>query len=566
MDGLYHRVRPVPALGREKRRTGAEIAVSHLIVLDECSGFGRVAYGPMVTPEAHVSTDRRAMSAGDAAGPGGVSESGPVGNGRSVPQAENVTFRQVMRHRHFRNIWAAQFISNIGTWIEAFALQMWVANVTGRLDDQGWLAALQLTPIAVLGIVGGLVADRVNRRTLLVVTQLIAALVAAAVAVVSMIYAGVEGPDDPRARQVVTWVFVLGAVNGCVMAFNFPAWQVLTPRLVPRNELTRAIALNGIQFNLARMIGPALGGLVLARYSGTPLFAFNAVTFVLMAWVVMRTPDAPGLARDGRAVWRQVAEAWQFIWRSRGPRAVFLAQVIISLLAAPLVRLLPLYTIDVYGLDAARAATAAGVLLAIQGVGAVAGGLALGLIPGWYPKHHFIPVAVTALGVTIALFSMTTGLWAGYAVMLVCGFFWIWSFNQSWAAMQMLAPDSMRGRVLSLTTMASFGATAAGAAVAGLAGEALKLHAVLDAAGATQLVVAMLGVPLMLGGIVMLLVRTPEVDGMPRLSTLTRRQRWSIMHAVLATEHRPRRNDPTEPLQADELDVGQAETRATRGM
>lgn len=464
-------------------------------------------------------------------------------------------YSSVLANRHYRNVLYAQFVSNVGTWIEAFAIQMIVARLTGKLDDIGWLTFAQTAPIAILGLLGGVMADRVNRRTLLVVTQLIAGCVALGVAAVAW-----YPFQDPR--TAVNWLLALGVLNGMVMAFNFPAWQVLTPRLVPREHLSRAIALNGIQFNLARVVGPALAGAWLARYASTPLFVFNALTFFGMALVVLRTPDAPPGRQDGLAVWRQILEAWKFIWGGAGPRAVFLAQVIISLLAAPLVRLLSLYTIDVYGLDKGRAEAAAGTLLAVQGVGAVLGGLALRYIPWWYPKHHFIPVAVTSLGMSIGLFSMTTSLWAGYAAMLVCGFFWIWSFNQSWAAMQLLAPDPMRGRILSLTTVASFGATAVGAAAAGILGESLKRGEVLDPSGATQAVVAALGVPLIVGGIFMLIRRTPEVDGMPRLNRLPFRQRYSIVHAVLATEHRP----PAPPPPSLSTEPQAAETTTTRGL
>lgn len=470
------------------------------------------------------SSENRSAGA-TAAATAAAPTAGPAGPG----------YGEVLANRHFRKVLFAQFFSNIGGWMEMFAIQMFVAKATGRLDDQGLLGFLQGVPIFLFGVFGGVVADRVNRRTMLVVTQVLAAIVAAGVAVVSAVPFA-----DPR--TAVHWLFALGFINGVVMAFNFPAWQVLTPRLVPKPQLTRAITLNGIQFNLARVVGPALAGAVLAQFASTPLFVFNAVSFLAVAVVVMTTPDAPPTplpaGADRSAVWRQIIDAARFLASSPGPRAVFFAQVYLSLLAAPLVRLLSLYVIDVYQLQKEAAETAAGILLAIQGIGAVAGGFALRLIPPWYPKHHFIPVAVSALGLSIAIFAVTTGLWAGYAVMLVVGFFWIWAFNQSWAAMQVLAPDAMRGRVLSLLTVAGFGATAVGVLAAGWLGELLKRPGLLDAGSATQVVVACLGFPLLFGGLYMLLNRTPEVDGMPRIDR-ARLPRRGVLNAVLAPEHRP---------------------------
>ncbi len=480
--------------------------------------------------------------------------------GTSSPTDSSITFSQVLANRHFRNVWAAQFVSNIGTWMEAFALQMIVANLTGRLDDQGILAACQGLPIFFLGVFGGVMADRFDRRAMLIITQIIAALVAVAVGVVSLVT--FESP-----RTYVWWLFALGAINGCVMAFNFPAWQTLTPRLVPRVQLTRAIALNGIQFNLARVVGPALAGFVLASIAAAPLFFFNAVSFLLVAWVVRTTPHAPPPAPAGVPVLRQIANAAAFIRDNKGPRAVFAAQVTISLLAAPLVRLLSLYGIDVYALSQKQAEVAVGFLLGVQGIGAVLGGLALRLVPGWYPKHHFIPVAVLSLGLSICLFALTTGLWWGYVAMLICGFFWIWSFNQSWAAMQVLAQEDMRGRVLSLTTVASFGATAVGAYITGEVGEALKELTTLGAAISTRLVVAMLGVPLVSAGLLMLAFRTPEVDSMPRVLPSGQRPTRNPFRAILASEHRPDRAAHPE-RSGDAIareDPIPAETQTSRG-
>lgn len=442
----------------------------------------------------------------------------------------------VLANVHYRHILVAQFISNLGNWVELVALQFWLARLTGRLDDQGLLAAMQSLPVALLGLVGGVAADRLNRRTLLFVTQVLAGVVALGVAGLA-----IWTPEDPGLTRA--WIFALGALHGVVMAFNFPAWQVLTPRLVPREQLGRAVALNGIQFNLARTVGPALGGVVLARLGSPPLFVFNAVSFFAMAAVVLTTPDSPAPARtrdegrSGGTVVRPLLEAAQTIRRHRGLLAVFVAQLVVNSLAAPLVRLLTLYAIDVYGVAKERASEVSGLLLATQGIGAVIGGLALRLVPPWYPKHHFIPVAFTALGLSIALFSLTSSPGAGYGVMLVCGFFWIWSFNQSWAAMQLLAPDAMRGRVLAMTTAAGFGVSALGAAGAGALGEALKLA--VSPALATQIVVAGLGVPLLAAGVVMLMFRVPEVDGLARRSD-GRRPSRNVIRAILASEHSPR--------------------------
>jgi MFS family permease len=476
------------------------------------------------------------------------------------PSPAEVTFGDVLANTHYRNILFAQFFSNVGTWMEMFVIQMFLARLTGSLADQGILTAFQQVPIFALGIAGGLLADRVDRRRMLVVTQVLAGIVALGVA-------WVLWHDFASPRHAVWALWALGGLHGCVMAFNFPAWQVLTPRLVPRVQLTKAITLNGIQFNTARIVGPAVAGFALALIAGPPLLVFNAITFLVMGAVVLTTPPTPAPAPSDVPVARQLTEAVAVAWRHKGIRAVFFAQVLASMLAAPLVRLLSLFAIDVYKLPSVgphRAAVsgeavplsftgpltaenAAGLMLAVQGLGAVVGGLSLRYVPSWYPKHHLIPLAIAALGLSICIFSLTTSPWAGFVAMFICGYFWIWTFNQSWAAVQLLAPDAMRGRVLAFVTVAGFGATALGAFGAGWFGELLKARQVLSSAGATQLTVAVLGFPLMVAGIVMMLHRVPEVDNMsPRPDG--RPPSRSLWKAITASEHRPREQvEPVDP-------------------
>lgn len=435
----------------------------------------------------------------------------------------------VLRHRHFRNVWFAAFISNTGNWMELLGVQTIVAHETRSPVMMGYLGAVQLVPILILGIWGGLVADRVNRRTLLVITQTILMLIAAALAVLAHL--------DLAHVKVL---FGLAALQGVVMAFNIPAWQVLTPRLVPRAELTQAITLNGLQFNASRVLGPALAGMLLAQTGPAPLFIVNTLSFLAVVIAAARTPDAPAPPPTGVAAWPQIREAAAFIFRSRGPLCVFIAMVLMSMLAAPLMRMLPLYVIDVYGLAEGPADHAAGWLIAVLGVGAVIGAVLLRYVPTWYPKHHFIPVSLAGAGLTIAVFSLSTTLPAGLAAMLFVGLFWIWGFNQSWAAMQNLVPDQMRGRVMAIANVASFGATAFGNVVSGwIGGGAASVLS--DPGIGTQLALGLPAYVLLLAGIVMMIWRVPEVDSMPRVPNPDF-DRWDLLGALTAKEHRPRRS------------------------
>ncbi|HYE01696.1 MAG TPA: MFS transporter, partial [Phycisphaerales bacterium] len=441
----------------------------------------------------------------------------------------------VLRHRHYRRVWVASFGSSIGTWMEAVGLQWLVAQAATAPEwvaagkphatlMMAYLAVAQMGPMLALGIPGGLLADRVNRKKLFLVTQGVMMVIAAALTVVA--WRGLATPGV---------LIGLALVHGTALAFNVPAWQVLTPRLVPRAELTRAITLNGMQFNLARAVGPALGGVLMGVWGATALFAINTVSFFGVLLAVALTPDAPAPAREGHPV-RQLREAAEFVFLQRGPRAVFVAMVVFAMLSAPLLRMLPLFASDVYHRDE----TVYGLLLAMMGIGAVLGGLALRWFPAWYPKHHFIPLSMVGGGVSILLFGAMRWMPAGAVMLVLCGVFWLWAFNSSMAAMQMLVPDRMRGRVLAVCNTAVFGAMPLGSVLAGLIGAWAVRHSAIDRGLSVQLGVTTLAGALVLAGIVMLAWRTPEVDGiLPGEPGYERAP--GLWRGLTAAAHRPAR-------------------------
>lgn len=446
-----------------------------------------------------------------------------------------------LRHPHFRNVWIASLGSNVGSWMEAVGIQWTMAQITlatawkaehpalSAPVMMGWLATAQFFPTLLLGLYGGVVADRVNRKRLLLITQLALAAVAAVLALLSW-----SGRLSP-------WTLMaIGAANGVIMAFNIPAWQVLTPRLVPRAELTKAITLNGIQFNAARFVGPALAGLILGAWGATPLFIINTASFLAVLLAIFSTPAAPALANEGKHAWRQIRDAAAFVFHQKGPRAVFLSMVVMSLFAAPLIRILPLYAIDVYKLDGPAADASFGWMLGILGLGAILGGVSLRWVPAWYPRHHFIPLSLLCCGFGISLFSLTTSVASGYLAMFVCGIFWIWGFNQSWAALQHIVPDSMRGRVMAISNVFVFGINALGNLSAGSIGEFLGNQLNSDADG-TRLTVAGLGLSLLAAGAVMLTWRTPEIDALnPGDAGYDRKP--GLIRGFLASAHAPKNN------------------------
>lgn len=450
------------------------------------------------------------------------------------PQAPPRTRWGVLRHKHFRNVWFGAFGSSVGSLMEFVGIS-WIINLYPEKPAMylGLHAAAQLAPMTLLGIAGGVLADRVNRKKLLLVTQGLMMLVAGALA----ISAFTARPGFP---SIATLMSITGML-GVLMAFNVPAWQVLTPRLVPREELTEAIVLNGLQFNMARVVGPALGGFLLGLAGPFVLFTLNTLSFFGVLLAVSTTPDAPAPPRaPGRSVWVELREALSFVFHQRGPWAAFLAMTVFGLFAAPLQRLLPQFISEVYESrtwSKERQEFAYGMLVAVMGLGAVGGAFVMRALPKWYPKHHLIPMAILASGLCMAAFGGARTPWIGVPFLLLSGAGWLISFNATFAAMQLLVPDAMRGRVLAICNTAVFGVMAIGPVLAGLASEAVG-----DTWGVgvgTQLSVSVSGAILAAAGIVMLIWRTPEVDGLTPADAAYDRRR-SIVAGITARAHRPK--------------------------
>jgi MFS family permease len=470
--------------------------------------------------------------------PAHVPAAEPEASRSASENAQSSRRPSALRHRHFRNVWIAALGSNIGSWIEVVAIQWTMAQLAlspawkaAQLPTapvmMGWLATAQFLPTLLLGLYGGLIADRFNRRTLLIVTQLLLSLVAAGLALV----AGMGWLNGPSGAWML---MAAGATNGVIMAFNIPAWQVLTPRLVPREDLTAAITLNGVQFNLSRVIGPAIGGLLLGLAAPSWLFVINSISFLGVVGVILTTPDAPAPPRTGERAWQPIWAAVRYAFTTRGPAELIIATALFSMLGTPLLRMMPILVAQVYGQEEA----AYGTLLSVMGAGAVVGGLALRFVPTWYPKHHFVPLSVALGGVSIVLFAAADSFALALIAIFVVGVFWMWAFNPAFAALQMLVPDHMRGRVLSTASTLSFGTMPLGALAAGWIAHAFAGRS--DDGFGVQVGVGVLALALVGVGVAMLIWRSPQIDGLkpgePGFERVP-----GLWRGITASSHRPQR-------------------------
>ncbi len=268
-----------------------------------------------------------------------------------------------LRHRRYALLWTGAFTSNIGTWMETVAVGILVTQSTGQAGWAGIVAAAGFVPNAVLGPLGGALADRLPRRRLLLTTTAVQTLMAGSLCLLAAV---------DEAHPAAVTLIVLAA--GCAQAIGFPSYQAMLPDLVPREDLPGAVALGSAQWNLGRVIGPALAGIVISLGGFEWAFAVNTVSFlaVIAAVAPLRLP-AP-VRKAGESIPAAIRNGARFARDEPGIRAVIGYLALNSLLAAPFIALVPAVALKVF--HAGESGTA--VLVTAQGLGAVTMALSLG--------------------------------------------------------------------------------------------------------------------------------------------------------------------------------------------
>jgi MFS family permease len=360
--------------------------------------------------------------------------------------AESVAARRGLRgalapfkHSSFARFWFGAFVSNIGTWMESIALGIYVTEATDQAAWTGTVAAAAFVPIAFFGPLGGALADRFPRKWLLLGTTFVQVGLAATLAV---LFATGE-PSAP----IVTLI-ALG--NGTCAALGFPAYQALLPDLVPEEDLPGAIALSSTQYNLGRVIGPALAGVVIGLGGYAWAEAVNALSFFAVV-VVLLTLTLPGPDPSVRneKIWASIVSGFRFVKREPGLRANALAMCLNTFVAAPFIALVPAMAEQV--LDAGKGGTA--VLVTAQGIGAVAMALMLGALVQRSGPRHTLLMMMGTLPFALAAYAYAPHLAVSAVTMVVVGAVYLGALSSFTTIAQLRAPANLRGRVLSVHTM-----------------------------------------------------------------------------------------------------------------
>jgi len=361
---------------------------------------------------------------------------------------------RAFRHPNFRLFFAGQSLSVIGTWVQSIAMSWLVYRLSGSpfLLGLTWFASL--APVLVLAPLGGLLADRVNRRALLVVTQSAALVHAAAMA--ALAYADMLG-----AWGVIAFAALLGVVQAC----DTPLRQSFLPEMVPdRADLPSAIAFSSFMQQAGRLAGPTIAGFLLAHWSEAFCFAVNGVSklAVIGAVVVMRVAHRPRTS-SGRSAGGELADGVRYAWQIVPIRMLLPSVALVSFMAAPYQSLMPIFAAEIYHGDARTL----GVLMGAAGLGGVASVLFLAARKDVRGLTRIILGAIMATGSALVAFSFCRWLWLALPLMFIVGSGIIALITAASTIIQTIVDDSKRGRVMSLYVSCFLGMVPMGSLAAG---------------------------------------------------------------------------------------------------
>ncbi len=356
-----------------------------------------------------------------------------------------------LRIRNYRLYFTAQLISVSGTWMQTVAQSWLVLHLTGSGVDLGIVVGLQFLPMLLFGPVGGLVADRINKRRLLYATQAAGGVLALVLGLLVV------------SHEVQLWqVYVLAAMLGVVNVFDNPARQTFIIEMVGRDDLPNAVSLNTVVMNASRVVGPAIGGVVITLVGLGVCFFINAASYiaVIIGLTMMRSADLHPTGTVERAK-GQIREGFRYVWRTPSLRNTLIAVAVIGIFAYNFTVTLALLAKDTFHGGAGTYS----VLTACMGVGAVAGGLLAAHRAR--PTPRLLQVLALVFGGLLGAVALAPTLATAAVLIVFMGAASIGFIATANASLQLGAEPAMRGRVMALYAMAFLGTTPIGAPLVG---------------------------------------------------------------------------------------------------
>ena len=383
-----------------------------------------------------------------------------------------------LAHRNFRIVWLAALASTIGTWMQSFAQSWLVFELTKSNFYLGLDTFLGQLPILLLMLIGGVIADRHDRRRLLTGSQYVQAFSALTLAV--LVWTGLIN---------IWFIFLLSFISGCGQAFGGPAYQALIPSLVPRRDLPNAIALNSTQFNLSRVLGPVAGGAVLATIGVGACFALNGLSFfiVVIALAALHLP-AHVPSTKPRALEQELRSGLHYVREQRIMLILTILAFVTAFLSMPVATLMPTFAASFSPTGDAQQWL--WVFMACQGLGAIVGALLVGSLGRMRHMGRALLIGQILLGVFIASFAASRSLPLSIALLFVSGICSMAVFSMSFSLLQLTVPDELRGRVISIYMVALRGGWPLGALITGAVADVFSAPIVIGVNGAVLVALA----------------------------------------------------------------------------
>ncbi|QQS48872.1 MAG: MFS transporter [Acidobacteriota bacterium] len=375
-------------------------------------------------------------------------------------------------YRDFRLIWFGAFTSSSGTWLQETALAWLLLQLTNDPFYLGLNSFLAMAPILLFTLVGGVLADRFDRRRILLTSQW--SQLTFALTLATLAFMNVSGP------LLVTCALMLSFLTGCAQAFGGPAYQSLIPMLVEKRDLPNAIALNSIQFQLARVVGAGIGSFPFAIFADQMIaaavsFGFNGLTFIAVIFALMSL-NLSHIPRVSTGDMRsQLREGLNFVWHQEGLRSLTFLAFACTFFGMQVTTFLAVFARDIFKTGAQGNVE----LMAISGAGAVVGALIVAGIGHIRHKGRYALIMQIGFGLSVVAFTLAPNIWLAYPLIFIASIFMMCVFSLITSLVQLLVSDEMRGRVMSIFMVAFRGGMPLGSLVTGALAKEFPLTSVL---------------------------------------------------------------------------------------
>jgi len=382
-----------------------------------------------------------------------------------------------MRFRNYRLYFFSQIVSFSGTWMQGIAQAWLVLELTGSGTALGAVVAMQFLPTLLLAPFGGVVADRFEKRKLIMATQSIAGLLALTLGILTITGA------------VELWmVYVIAAGFGAVTAVDNPSRQTFVMEMVGPADVANAVTLNSVVVNAARAIGPAIGGVIIATSGIGQCFIVNAFSYlaVLVALLLIRTSELHPSARIARAP-GQLREGFTYAWNTPTLRVTLVMLAIIGTFTYEFTTTLPLFSEFTFGAGSTGLAT----MTALMGAGAVVGGLVVA--SSGPPTAQRLVIVAASFGTSVLMAAIMPTIGLVFMVMPFVGAASVAVISLSNATLQLNSDPKLRGRVMAIFSMALIGSTPIGGPLMGWIGETVSARVSLLIGGFAAIVAALYG-------------------------------------------------------------------------